>query len=207
MIVLENIQNSLKDASGGSLPERYIILIKKINLRESITMTLTERNKIFEEYQNLIYFTVYRHKSLMEAMRMDADDLRQELAICLMKAIERYDPTLGAKPSTYFIKILRYGVLELWREHIRLKRLANIQAVPLTYTNEDGEEITLEVPYEEDYDTDILIQDFFRKLSRHERVTLGRKLDGEDPEDKRHQRYMDIIKRKALRFRMTGGGF
>jgi len=170
-------------------------------------MTHTERNKTFEEYQKLINFTVYQHKSLMEAMRMDADDLKQELAIYLLRAIERYDPTQGAKPSTYFSKILRYGVLDLWREHIRLKRLANIQAVPLTYVNEDGEEVMIEVPYEEDHDTELLVRDFFRTLSRHERIALDRKLNGEDPEDKRHQRYMDIIKRKALRFRMTGGGF
>ena len=144
-------------------------------------MTHTERNKTFEEYQKLINFTVYQHKSLMYAMRMEADDLKQELAIYLLRAIERYDHTQGAKPSTYFSKILRYGVLDLWKEHIRLKRLANLHAVPLTYVNEEGEEVSLEVPYEEDYDTDLLVRDFFRTLSKHERVTLERKLDGQDP--------------------------
>ena len=65
----------------------------------------------------------------------------------------------------------------------------------------------MEIPYEEDYETDLFIQDFFKTLSRYERVVLERKLEGEEPGDKRHQRYMDIIRRKALRFHMTGGEF
>ena len=104
------------------------------------TMTTEQRNTIFKDYMRIIRYTVNRHHSMLKILRMDSEDLAQELAICLLKAIERYDDTRGAKPSTYYFKSLRYGVLQLWREQMREIRLANIQAMPLAYADEHGEE-------------------------------------------------------------------
>jgi RNA polymerase sigma factor (sigma-70 family) len=168
-------------------------------------MTLEQRNQTFEEYRKIIYFIVNRHKSLLESMRMDAEDLRQELAISLMKAIENYDPARGAKPSTYYFKMLRYAVLNLWREQRRPKRFANICAEPLVYSDKDGEEITLEPPFEVDYDTDLLVQEFYNMLSVREWNVLERKINGGEPNDIRDIRFMKIIKQKARRFCAAGG--
>ena len=168
-------------------------------------MTITQRNTIFDEYMNIIRYTVNRHKSMLKALRMESEDLAQELAICLLKAIERYDDTRGAKPSTYYFKALRYGVLQLWREQRRMIRFANIQAMPLTHTNEYGEDSELDVTFTVDYDDDLMVKEFLQTLSERERNTLAQKMNGYEPDDKRHGRFMKIIKRKAMRFCVAGG--
>jgi DNA-directed RNA polymerase specialized sigma24 family protein len=168
-------------------------------------MNIEQRNTIFADYMNIIRYTVNRHRSMMKVLRMDGDDLAQELAIYLLKAIERYDADRGAKQSTYYFNSLRYGVLQLWREQTRKIRLANLQAVSLTRSDEYGEESTLDVPFTVDYDDSLMVQEFLQTLSACERDTLARKMHGHEPDDKRLNRFMKIIKRKAMRFCAAGG--
>jgi DNA-directed RNA polymerase specialized sigma subunit len=136
-------------------------------------MTIEQRNTIFEEYMRIIRFTVSRHQSMLKILRMDSEDLAQELAICLLKAIERYDADRGAKPSTYYFKSLRYGVLNLWQEQVRKIRHANLLATSLTRTNEYREESTLDVPFTVDYDDALMVEEFLKTLSEYERTTLA----------------------------------
>ena len=168
-------------------------------------MTREQRNSIFKEYQNIIYFTVRRHKGLQEVLRMDADDLAQELSISLLKAIEQYNPSRGAKPSTYYIKKLRYAALNLWREQTREKRLVNISTVSLTCSDENGEAAELDISVEVDYDSPLLVEEFMNTLSIRERSVLERKINGYEPGDIRHRRYMGVIRKKAQRFCAIGG--
>ena len=168
-------------------------------------MTIEERNNIFDEYKNLIYYTFHRNRNLMERMRMEADDFKQELSICLLKAIESYDPARWAKPLTYYITKLKYGIHDLWRTQLRLKRLANMYADSMTRSNDEGEESTLELPFEVDYDTDLRVKEFLKTLSERERKALARKINGNVPSDKRQQKFMEIVRQKALRFKIAGG--
>ena len=168
-------------------------------------MTTEQRNKIFEDYQNIIYYTIKRNRDLMEAMRMEPDDMKQELAVCLLKAIDSYDPTRGAKPLTYYITKLKYAILDLWRTQTRQKRLANMYSDSMTGFNTDGEESTLELPFEVDYDTDLRVKEFLKTLSERERKALARKINGDGHSDKRQHKFMAIIRRKALRFQIAGG--
>jgi len=168
-------------------------------------MTVYQRNTIFEEYMNIIRYTVNRHYSVIKVLRMEAEDLTQELAICLLKAIECYEDDRGAKPSTYYFKALRYGVLNLWREQMRKIRLANLQAMSLTYTNEYGEESDMDVPFTVDYDDALMVEEFLKTLSECERTTITLRMQGHEPNDRRYNRFMKIIKRKAMRFCAAGG--
>jgi DNA-directed RNA polymerase specialized sigma24 family protein len=168
-------------------------------------MTNTQRNTIFEEYMNIIRFTVNRHRSMLKVLRMESEDLAQELAICLLKAIERYDAGRGAKPSTYYFKALRYGVLKIWGEQTRKIRRANLFASPLTQANENGEESTLDVPFTVDYDDALMVEEFLKTLSERERETISRRVQGLESNDRRNNRFMKIIKRKAMRFCAAGG--
>jgi DNA-directed RNA polymerase specialized sigma24 family protein len=153
----------------------------------------------------IIRFTVNRHRSMLKILRMDGEDLAQELAICLLKAIERYEEGRGAKPSTYYFKALRYGVLRLWGEQMRKIRSANLFASSLTCTNEYGEESTLDVPFTVDYDDALMVEEFLKTLSACERETISRRVQGHEPNDRRSNRFMKIIKRKAMRFCVAGG--
>jgi len=142
---------------------------------------------------------------MLKTLRMDAEDLTQELSICLLKAIERHEPDRGAKASTYYFKMLRYGMLNLWREQRRAVRLANLQAMSLTHANEYGEEIELDVPFVVDYDDALMVEEFLKTLSECERITIIQRMHGHEPNDRRHNRFMKIIKRKAMRFCAAGG--
>ncbi|MCL2225089.1 MAG: hypothetical protein FWB96_09015 [Defluviitaleaceae bacterium] len=175
------------------------------NNRNSAILGNTERKPLATYNLKIIRFTVNRHHSMLQVLRMDGDDLAQELAICLLKAIERYDDSRGAKPSTYYFKALRYGVLQLWREQMRKIRVANLQAFSLTRSDEYGEESTLDVPFVVNYDDDLMVQEFLQTLSEYERTTLARKMQGHEPSDRRQSRFMKIIKRKAMRFCAAGG--
>ena len=168
-------------------------------------MTIAQRNIIFEEYMNIIRFTVNRHRSMLQILKIDGEDLSQELAICLLKAIECYDADRGAKPSTYYFKALRYGVLKLWSEQMRKIRCANLFAPSLTCSNEYGEESTFDVPFTVDYDNALMVEEFLKTLSECERHTLAQKVQGYEPKDRRQSRFMNIIRRKAMRFCAAGG--
>jgi len=183
-------------------------------------MTSAERNIIFEDYMNMVRYTVNHHRSMLKILRMDAEDLTQELAICLLKAIERYEPDRGAKPSTYYFKSLRYGVLNLWREQRRAVRVANLQAVSLTRSvghgagraggncggyRGDSETSEMDIAFTVDYDDALMVGEFLETLSQYERALISRKMHGYEPDDRRHGRFMKIIKRKAARFCAAGG--
>ena len=181
-------------------------------------MTPEERNAIFEDYMNMVRYTANHHRSMLKILRMEADDLTQELSICLLRAIERYEPDRGAKPSTYYFKSLRYGVLKLWREQMRMVRVANLQAMSLTYTNGtngtneygNGEASSsrgseMDIAFTVDYDDALMVEEFLQFLSECERNIITRKMHGHEPNDQRHSRFMKVIRRKAVRFCAAGG--
>jgi DNA-directed RNA polymerase specialized sigma24 family protein len=143
---------------------------------------------------------------MLKTLKMDADDLYQELSICLLKAIETFDPTRGAKEANYYFKMLRYGVLNLWNAQMRQIHLANVVATPLTTINKNGEVVAIDMPVVIDFDANVQIGEFMHTLSLGEQNALARTVSGEGAEDKRHQRFMFNVKRKALRYHLGAGG-
>ncbi len=75
------------------------------------------RNELFGEYQNLIWWTVHRNRTLLAALRVDREDAAQELSICLMAAIEKYNPDKGASLKGFIFRKLQFGILDIKRRH------------------------------------------------------------------------------------------
>jgi DNA-directed RNA polymerase specialized sigma24 family protein len=171
-------------------------------------LSVEQRNATFAEYERLIHFTVRRHMGMLEALQMEYEDMAQEMAICLLRAIESFDPTRNMKASTYYIGQLQYGILSLWRIHHREMRRANLNTSPLAYSNADGEIIERYLPFETD-EAPLWVDDFMQTLSVRERSALMWRLHGDGLFNKqqRHQqrRYMSIVKQKAQRFIAAGG--
>ena len=182
---------------------RKFRLVKR-NHESSSKMSLQERNAVFEQYMGIIGWTVHRNSSLQYAMRIESEDLKQELAIVLLRAIESYDPSRGAKPSTYYFKQLRYGLLSLWRNSLRSNRKANLNTASFAYQDSDGEDFEIEIPYKDD-DTKMFVDEFIESLSLRERDIISRKMSGYELTDIREFKFMKIIKRKAQRFALQGG--
>ena len=56
------------------------------------TLTITERNRIVEEHLHYIDRVIRKNHHLMKAARLDYDDVYQQLALRLIRAVEGYDP-------------------------------------------------------------------------------------------------------------------
>jgi DNA-directed RNA polymerase specialized sigma24 family protein len=168
-------------------------------------MTTEERNREFAEHEALIGHTVRRNRPLLARLRMDADDMAQELAVVLLKAIGTYNPDRGCKPKTYYSKILQYGVLKINRAAHRGRRLANLTAGPLVAVNADGVETEIDVPVWVDFDSGPIVGEFLGKLSERERGVVATGLAGGRLTDARRKKWMGLVKRKAARAIATGG--
>lgn len=57
--------------------------------------SLAERNRIVEENLYRIRAVIRRNRPLMEAARLDYDDVYQQLAIRLIRCVEGFDPEKG----------------------------------------------------------------------------------------------------------------
>jgi DNA-directed RNA polymerase specialized sigma24 family protein len=158
------------------------------------------------EYEYLLRLTVRRNYGLLARLRMDADDMAQELAEILLKAIEDYDPAKGTKPGTYYRAMLQYGVLNLNRYYKRSCRIAGLTAKPLTFINEDGEEAEIDIPYNEDFDGGLFLGEFLGSLSERERGAIDIRMNGGVLAHKHQKAWLGIIRKKLTRFCAMGGG-
>jgi DNA-directed RNA polymerase specialized sigma24 family protein len=170
-----------------------------------MTVDTEERNAVFLEYERLLNWTVKRNYGLLGKLRINAEDMYQALAITLLKAIESYDPGRGTKPATYFVSMLQYGVLKLHREGKRACRIANLTARPLAFVNDDGEETGIDIPYNEDFDGGLCLNEFLAGLSERERGVIDIKMNGGKITDKRQKVWFNSAKRKAARACAMGG--
>jgi DNA-directed RNA polymerase specialized sigma24 family protein len=76
-------------------------------------MTRDERNSLCEEKYHLIDVTVKKHSRLIRAARMDEDDVRQDLAVRMIQALDKYDPARCSNMDAYLILQLRYCLLHM----------------------------------------------------------------------------------------------
>lgn len=72
--------------------------------------SLAERNRIVEENLYRIKNTIRRNRALMEAVRLDYDDVYQQLAIRLIRCVEGFDPEKG-KLGQHINAQLQYELL------------------------------------------------------------------------------------------------
>ena len=52
-----------------------------------MTMTIEDRNYLFEEKSYLVNVTMNKYRGLLRACRMEDEDVYQELSMCLLSAI------------------------------------------------------------------------------------------------------------------------
>jgi RNA polymerase sigma factor (sigma-70 family) len=79
---------------------------------------LTEsRNALFMQHQNLIYAAIARNRPLLTALRLETEDVAQDLAVSLMSAIEKFDPERSDSMATFLSYKLKYAILDMRRRH------------------------------------------------------------------------------------------
>jgi len=80
-------------------------------------MTFTERNEIFMDNADMIRRVMRRNWPLICAMRLDWDDVYQELAIAALNAIDTFDPMRSECIQAHIWMKLQYAVLTIKRQY------------------------------------------------------------------------------------------
>ncbi len=82
---------------------------RKANLMKN-NYSITERNRIVEDHLWCIEVIMKKNAHLIEATRLDRDDVYQQLAVRLIKAVARFDPDKGKLRQHVFAQ-LQYELL------------------------------------------------------------------------------------------------
>ena len=80
-------------------------------------MDFTERNEIFMDNEGMIHRVMRRNWSLICAMRLDWDDVYQELAMAALNAIETFDPMRSECIQDHIWMKLQYAILTIKRQY------------------------------------------------------------------------------------------
>ena len=57
--------------------------------------SIAERNRIVEEHLHCINTVIWQNWSLIQAARLERDDVYQQLALRLIRAVDTFDPEKG----------------------------------------------------------------------------------------------------------------
>lgn len=74
-------------------------------------ITTQERNNLVETHLGAIWWTINRNRRLISAAGLEDDDVFQQLAIRMIRAVENYDPDKGKDLEQHIFAQLQYEVL------------------------------------------------------------------------------------------------
>ena len=89
------------------------------------TYTIAQRNALVEEHLWCIDRVIRKNHALMKAARLDRDDVHQQLALRLIKAVAGFDPDKGVLEQ-HILAQLQYEMLNCKAP----RRLCGISGVP-----------------------------------------------------------------------------
>ena len=114
------------------------------------TYSIATRNAIVEAHLHCIDKVMRKNKALIHAAHMDSDDVYQQLAIRLIKAVDSFDPEKGGLEQHIYAQ-LQYEMLNCKRPY----RLLGITGLPEDFRG--CQIISFDSICEGSYDTDALI--------------------------------------------------
>ena len=80
-------------------------LRRVLGLPEERYITVQQRNEIFMELDRPIWCVINQNRRILTALHADLDDVYQDLALCAIRAIDRYDPSKStASVKTFAMK-------------------------------------------------------------------------------------------------------
>lgn len=89
------------------------------------TYSIAERNRIIEEHLPCIDKTIRRNRALMRGAHLDRDDVYQQLAVRLIRAVDTFDPDKGDLEQ-HISSQLQYEMLNCKRPY----RLCGMTGLP-----------------------------------------------------------------------------
>lgn len=80
-------------------------------------MDTTTRNRVFMENEDLIKGIMRYNYPLIQAVRLEWDDVYQELAVAALNAINTFDPLRSSEIRAHIWMKLQYAILDIRRRH------------------------------------------------------------------------------------------
>ncbi len=74
-------------------------------------MTISQRNEIVEQHLWCIDSVIWQNETLVIGAHLDREDVYQSLALRLIQAVGRYDPSKGRSLKGYIFDQLKYELL------------------------------------------------------------------------------------------------
>lgn len=112
-------------AAFGPLSQR-----KEMNMNNNYS--LTQRNELVEKYLWCIDTVIRKNRPLMRAAQLEYDDVYQQLALRLIKAVAGFDPQKGTLQQHIFAQ-LKYELLNCKSAY----RLCGLTGAPKEYRKKD----------------------------------------------------------------------
>lgn len=75
------------------------------------SITTQERNALVESHLGCIWWTINKNRRLIAAADLDDDDVFQQLAVRMIRAIQNYDPDKGKDLEQHIFAQLQYEIL------------------------------------------------------------------------------------------------
>lgn len=141
------------------------------------------RNEIMMNHEYIIKAIIKRNQSLIKALRLERDDVYQELVIAMFNAIDGYNSDLSDSITTHIWVKLQYAVLDLKKRYRQCGMTGNKRGQVIfvsieSYRYDNDIEETLEIPdFDDNYD-EVEIRDMLAVLTREELKILQQRMKG-----------------------------
>ena len=148
-------------------------------------MDTNTRNNIMPEYIKAVKWTIRQNLTLFKGLRLDLDDVFQDLCIAAIKAIDNYDPRKSSSLFTHVNSRLQYEVLQIKRKNKRHGRTA-VGKAEIVFASLDFRPpgySQLEIPDEVPYNI-VELNDAISSLAKNERSAVMRIIKGFYPRKK-----------------------
>lgn len=158
--------------------------------------TLT-RNELFMQYEPMVKWAIRKNWPLIQALRVEREDVYQDLSIAAINAIDGFDSNKSTSLKTHVASRLQYEVLNLKRRYKACGLTGaiddNISIRSLDYVDDDG--FRLEVPYEAPYWA-VEVKQIFAMLSPCELKSIGEAAKDNSSDMIIHQELLDAARSK-----------
>lgn len=103
-------------------------LRRALGLPEERYFTVQQRNEIFMTLENRIRIVINQNRNILTVIHADLDDVYQDLALCAIRAIDRYDPQKSTASVKTFVMSNVEAHIKNTFEYFRCRGLGGVAA-------------------------------------------------------------------------------
>ena len=142
-------------------------------------LDITIRNNYLVKYNNLIWWTIHQNKQLIGTLRLEEDDVYQDLIIAAIKAIDDFNPAKSNSLFTHVAAKLQYEILHI-KDQNRPHGMTGLKGQSVTFVSverhyRNGHPVEISAPA--DFG-EAEISDAFAQLDAEEETALRMHMDG-----------------------------